>query len=287
MNRMPLFKQSAALWLFFLLLCGAARAETIDIMIVYDTTAAGWVDQNGGMETFSLDAVNRINQAIQNSGLNFQFRCVRSLSIPYTHQGFYDDIDLLEAGTEAFAEVHQERDASGADLVTLMVDTGSAYGTTGLGDLLTSWEGNPNAAFSVCSIRSVAISDTLTHEVGHNLVADHSKYQASSPGPNTYLDNQYSAGWYFNGSEDGIDYHTIMAYDDDGYGGYYVSAPLFSTPLMSHKGTPAGNALEGDNSRLIGQTVVAVAGYRRSLDMPNLAARLVPIFNLLLSGGSN
>jgi hypothetical protein len=36
---------------------------TVDVMIVYDSTAKSWVDSNGGMNTFSASAVALMNQA--------------------------------------------------------------------------------------------------------------------------------------------------------------------------------------------------------------------------------
>ena len=55
-----------------------------------------------------------------------------------------------------------------------------------------------------------------------------------------------------------------MAYNSDGYGTFYQQAPLFSTPLVSYQGTNAGDAQDGDNTRLINQTIATVAAYRNS-----------------------
>ncbi len=193
----------------------AYAATTIDVLLVYDTTATAWVAGNGGMTAFSQDVINRMNLAIQNSNVNLTFRLAHKMSVNYTHTSFEPDLNNLEGGSGSFAAVHAARNTYGADLVAMLVDTGSAYGVVGLGDLLTSWAGQPDRAFTVNAVRSVDISHTLTHEVGHNIGAHHSKYQASSPGPNPYLDNQYSAGWYFTGTNSNK-YHTIMAYNWDG-----------------------------------------------------------------------
>jgi hypothetical protein len=294
MKRTP---QSANIFLLFLsaFLFGfsppsPAKAATVDIMIVYDNTAASWVATNGGMAVFSSEAVNKMNQAMQNSGISgHSFRLVHSMTVNYNtssdgSSSLSDDLYPLQAGTGVFAPVHSARNDYGADLVAMMVDTGSAYGYVGVGYLLSSWAGSPNYGFTVNAIRSVNISHTLTHEVGHNLGAHHAKTQLSAPGPNTKLDNQYSAGWYFTGTNN-VKYHTIMAYNRDGYGGSYVSVPLFSTPLLSHQSTLTGHTDDGDNSRLIRETINAVAGYRDTVTPAyNLTVRSTGASEIFITG---
>lgn len=259
--------QAIRIILLFICLLPATRVNgaDIDIMLVYDSTATNWVNSNGGMATFSLDAVNRMNLAAQNSNIDLTFRLVHSVTANYTHQNFDNDLTALTNGSGGFADIHTLRDDYGADLVALLIDTGSAYGTTGLGWILQNYDGSPGYGFTVSAVRSVEISHTLTHEVGHNLGAHHAKNQSSSPGPNTsnYLNAPYSAGWYFTGTNS-TKYHTIMAYSRDGYGSYYDSAPLFSTPLLTYEGTVSGDGDDGDNSRLLRDTMAAVAGYRES-----------------------
>jgi len=208
---------------------------------------------------FAVDAVARMNQAAANSNVNLTFRLVRAAEVSYTHSNMSTDLSMLRTGSGNLSAVHSWRNTFGADLIVMLVDTGSASGTVGMGYLLTTYSGEPDYAFSVSAIRSVDISHTMTHEIGHNLGCDHSKDQRSDPGPNTYL-NTYSAGWYFTGTN-ATKYHTIMAYSNDGYGNTYVEAPLFSTPLESYQGTVAGNAVNGDNSRNIHETMDVVAAY--------------------------
>ncbi len=266
---------NACAWLLALLvfllpgLPAAWAATTIDIMLVYDTTASTWVASNGGINAFSQDQVTRMNQAMQNSGIDARFRLVHTMTVNYTTTArsgspLSGDLYALSSNSGLFAEVHAARTTYGADLVAMLIDHGSASGYIGVAWVLTRWSGDSTAAFSVSAIRAAAISHVLTHEVGHNLGADHSKFQAQSPGPNRFLDGQYSAGWYFTGSN-GRNYHSIMAYDDDGYGTRYSEAPLFSTPLRTHQGGVAGDALHGDNARLIRQTMDIVAAYRPTM----------------------
>ncbi|MDZ7832966.1 MAG: M12 family metallo-peptidase [Desulfobacterales bacterium] len=267
---------SLAVLLFILFAAApAAPSTTIDIMLVYDTTATSWVAQNGGLTAFSQDTVNRLNLSLQNSEVDISFRLVHSVAVDYTHENVetengtdYNldtDLNAITYGDGAFAEVHTLRDDYGADVVALLVDTGTPYGWVGVGWLLSYPGGSPGYAFTASAIQSVAISTTLDHEIGHNLGADHAKDQKSYPGPNKALAS-YSAGWYFPGTKS-AGYHTIMAYSDKDGNGYpdYQSAPLFSTPLVTYEGTPAGDAADGDNARLLCETMDAVADYRDSM----------------------
>lgn len=250
---------------------GSAHTTTIDIMLVYDQTASEWVAVNGGMNTFSQDVVNRMNQAMANSGIEINFRLVHAMEVDYytqstAYSSLTRDLYALSDGEGVFSQVHQARNQYGADLVALMIDPGSFSQVIGLAWILGSWAGNPEDAFSVTAIRSVAINHTLTHEVGHNLGADHAKEQIQDPGPNLYLGADYAAGWYFTG-QDGVNYHSIMAYSKSGRASY-TEAPLFSTPNQHYQGTPAGDFYDGDNARLINQTRDIIAGYRATVVEP-------------------
>jgi len=138
-------------------------AATIDVMIVYDSTAKSWVDSNGGMNAFAADAIARMNQAASNSNVDLTFRLVYAAQVP-SYTSYYastgslsTDLTNLQAGNGNLAVVHAWRDTYGADLVALMVDTGSEYGSVGIGYLLTSYSGQSNYAFTVSAIRSVDI----------------------------------------------------------------------------------------------------------------------------------
>lgn len=263
--------------IYSLCLNNVAFAEVIDILLVYDTTASSWVNDNGGMEVFSQDAVNKMNQAMQNSNLNHSFRLVHSMSVNYTsswektlYDELYDDLMGLRDGTGVLEAVHTARDTYRADLVAMLVDTGESNGVCGLSagynakyyydDIPGLNEWYKSFGVSVSAIQCVDLGDTLTHEVGHNLGAGHSKSQLDYTGPDDD-DVPYSAGWYFTGTN-GVKYATLMAYIYDGYGGYYQRTPMFSTPLLEHEGTPAGDVEDGDNRRRINETIGIVASFR-------------------------
>jgi hypothetical protein len=252
----------------FFLFCfvPSSFGATVDVLVVYDLTAKSWVDSHAGMSTFAANAIAKMNQATANSGVDLTFRLVDASLVSYTFSGdssLNTDLAALKNGSGNLSSVHAWRDTSGADIVIMLVDTGSNYGTVGLGYQLTSASlpgGLPNYAYSVCAIRSVYDSETMAHEVGHNFGCDHAKAMLpeTDRGPGIY---SYSAGWYFTGT-DLTKYSTIMAYNDDGYGNHYVEAPYFSSPLISYLGIYTGDAADGDNARTLRETMDVVAAYR-------------------------
>ena len=241
----------------------ALRSESgdvfVDILVAYDKNAAAWAMSNGGGVTnFAQTAVQNMNAAIANTGLDksFKFRLVGILTLSVHSSDLGGALDDVTYGTGGWAPVKAKRDEVGADVVTILVDTGSAYGTTGMGWSLedTDFAGFSEYAYNACAIRSVAQSHTMTHEVGHNMGCGHSDIQRSSPGPQLY---DYSAGYYF--TADGEAYHTIMAYGTEGPGGEEV--PYFSSPDYAYKGVAVGDARR-DNTRTLANTFAAVSKWR-------------------------
>ena len=238
----------------------------VDVLVAYDTPAATWARQNGGgITNFATMAVQKMNTVLDNCGFasTFRYRLVGVMTVNATGGTDFDGV-LADTrnGTGNWAPIKAMRNTVGADIVTTLIDTGSANGTTGLGfSLKNSTPANfSESAYNVCAVRAVANGHTMTHEVGHNLGAGHATAvnpSEISPGPQLY---DYSAGYYFTGT-DGVDYHTIMAYNFDGYGNHYTSAPFFSSPNLTYMGTAVGDATH-DNVRTIQQTYSAASQWR-------------------------
>ena len=231
---------------------------SVDILVAYDRNAAEWAISNGGVTNFALIAVQKMNTVLANNGLDayFRFRLVGVVSVSAYTTDLNTAVDSATDGVGGWSGIKAAREAVGADIVTVLIDTGSAYGTTGLGwsleaDNIRYFSG---LAYNACSIRSVAQSHTMTHEVGHNMGCGHSDVQMSSPGPQLY---PYSSGYYF--SAGGEDYHTIMAYGTEGPGGEEV--PYFSTPANFYEGVPVGDDSH-DNRWTLVNTYGIAAGWK-------------------------
>lgn len=237
--------------------------ETIDIMIGFDAAAKNWADDNeGGMTALAVAALAKLNRALENSGIAARLRLVHIFACSGTHtNALAGELAALKTGAGDFAPVGYYRRQTGADLVGFFVDTGSAYGLVGVADTPGSATGDVSAAYSVCAVRSVGISQTLAHEIGHNLGAGHSKAQRDDPGPSALADD--AAGWYFTAADE-LNYHTIMAYNDDGDNRYFP-CDHFSTPLVTWQGVPVGDAQNGNNARIMNVLKGGVAAYRPSV----------------------
>ena len=241
-------------------------STVVDMLVAYDRPAAAWAKANGGGVTnLAQQCVARMNGALANNGLDatFRFRLVGVLAVDADGDGNLNDtLNKVTQKTGAWAAVSAMRDAVGADVVSTMVDTGSAYGTTGLGWALEQTTASDmrnfsEYAYNVLSVRAAAQSHVMTHETGHNMGAGHADAQDSSPGPQSF---DYSSGFYFTGTDKRA-YHTIMAYNTDGYGNSYNAAPLFSDPDNTWAGVPAGDATH-DNAQVLARTYAAVAQFR-------------------------
>ena len=243
------------------LLSAGAEDTYVDILVAYEQNASTWVKSyGGGMTNFAQTAVQKMNAALANVGLDtsFRFRLVGVMEVGASSASLEEALNSASGGVREWNAVRLMRNKAGADIVAVLVDTGSAYGMVGLGFSLESdnFSSFSGSAYNACSIRSVAQSHTMTHEVGHNMGCGHSDVQETQPGPQLY---DYSAGYYF--SADGENFHTIMAYDGDGPGGSEV--PYFSSPNHAWRGVAVGDASH-DNARTLANTFAVAAGWRDS-----------------------
>ena len=241
-----------------ILALAAAGDTEVDLMMVFDTGATAWAQgSGGGVAAMANSAVSRMNTALANSGIACTIRLVHIYLPNYTFAGSLsftlDDVILGRVGLNGVAA---RRATCGADVVTMMVDTGSDTGTTGIG--VTS--AADNTAFSVCAVRAVNAGNTMAHEVGHNFGCGHSRTLSGGTGSTI----PYAAGLNFTAVVLFVQRptHTIMAYNYDNSRTGYQPCDLFSSPSLSFLGTPLGTANSVDNARVIRENMARLAGFR-------------------------
>ena len=285
------------------LLRASVRRETqlnvVDVLIAYDRSAQNWLSANdkGTPLAFARARVAEMNACLANSRVQaFTFRlvgivCIDEDASRYRDRYGYVDLDSIlskkivnEFGrvvaTGEWAKIPDQREALGADIVSVLVAAGR-QGVVGLGYSLEDsfqddFSGNPalipafgDWAYNICSIEVVDEDYSLLHEIGHNMGCGHPDATCASRnymdlGPQLY---SYSSGYYFWIGDEG--FYTIMGYN---FGGLrpdgsssdqamFTAIPYFSSPLLSYDGVTIGTAYN-DNRRTLLNTYAYVAQYR-------------------------
>ncbi|MBZ0171809.1 MAG: hypothetical protein K8E66_05470, partial [Phycisphaerales bacterium] len=151
---------------------------------------------------------------------------------------------LRSTGDGVMDELHLLRDATGADLVSLLSESG--IGVCGIAYLNPD---DPTRGFSVTA-QSCAVGNlSFAHELGHNQGASHDADNAGGG----YT--PYGFGWRWTTTSGSLR-RSVMAYSPGS------RRPYFSNPDVFESGGQTGDAAQADNARLIGETMPSVASFR-------------------------
>jgi hypothetical protein len=238
----------------------AADGSTIvDLMVLYTPAARDAAGGQDALEARIQQAVSVANQAYQNSLVAIRHRLVHMALVSYVEpstDAFYTALDHLTDPNDGIMDpVHAVRDAHGADVVSLLIDSWNYCGMAWVNDPhqggAGDWAFNVNLWYCVGSTR------TLQHEIGHNqgLAHDIDNARVSGSFP-------YSHGLQVDGQ-----FHTVMAYDQR----FGCAAPCpainhFSNPLVPYQETPTGSFSQADNARSLTETRAFVANWRTPPD---------------------
>ena len=216
----------------------------IDVMLLYTKRAASHYMLNPA-DVLEL-SIERVNQVLQNSGLsNINVRLVHGQAVDYDEEGSeqFTDLYRMVDGEGPFKEVRRLRNEKHADIVGLIVDDPRGCG------LSTRVAPDAEEAYFVAHYACAAITNSITHEIGHILGARHDRQTDPLDSPAPY------AHGYVNGGK----WRDIMSYAESCDG--CLRIPFWSNPRVLYEGEPTGTVTE-DNARVILENAERVSKFR-------------------------
>ena len=223
---------------------GPAR---IDLLVLYSPAARARAGGLAAIEASLANTVAVTNTAFQRSGVDATLATVALRELPYAESpsGIIADLYTLASGGALYATVEALRAGVGADLVALV--TGRTNATAGCGVAFLG--PSPTAIYSVTEEACLFAGQwSFSHEVGHNLGADH------APGDPVVSPVPYARGYRDS------NVRTLMAYAAPGTPARSLNFSSSTVREPSLTGGPTGNSLQ-DNARRLAETAATVAAY--------------------------
>lgn len=220
----------------------------ITVAVAYTPAAAAAV---GDIVATINVAVEESNKSYVNSQVNMTLKLVDTYPIDYKEK---PDFDTMVADFANMPMVKQKRDATGADLVALIINQSDYCGQ--------AYDIAPDAehAFAIIHFDCATGYYSFAHELGHLIGARHDP--ADDP---TNTPFPYGHGYQY--LKPPKPWRTIMAYDCPKH---CTRLQFWANPNIKFEGVPMGNATVSNDSRVLNERAPLVAQYRQP--KPALAA---------------
>lgn len=229
---------------------GRFTNHEIDVMVVYTDNARATNGGESGINALINLAIHETNWAYSRSDIWQRLMLVHTEEINWVEDG--DDggyLSDLRGTTDGVAdEVHAMRNEYGADMVSLIYDTGSYCGVAYIMTTLSS--SFESSAFSVVRDSCATGYYSFAHELGHNMGSAHDRANAGS------ALTSYSYGWRTTDNA----YRSVMAYAPG------TRIATFSNPS---KVAPNGQAIgtaNDNNAASINTSSTTISAFRASQD---------------------
>lgn len=219
----------------------ACSGKVIDVMVVYTQQARVALGGSSASANAAIAAaVAEMNAANSNSGVTHTVRLVYTAEVAYAESGNAGtDLSRLGGTSDGYMDViHSWRNAYGADLVSLITDTGGC----GLGYTQSDPSSYSSAAaFSVVRNDCLTGNKSLAHEMGHNMGLHHDWYVNTNTAPCPWHHGYVNQAAF--GGSPAQRWRTVMAYNGQcsDQGGFTCTRITYwSNPQRSYNGDPMG-----------------------------------------------
>ena len=222
----------------------------IDVMVVYTDNARSTNGGTDGINALINLAIHETNRAYSRSDVFQRVMLVHTQEFNWVEDG--DDggyLSDLRGKTDGVADdVHALRDEYGADMVSLIYDTGSYCGVAYIMTTLSA--GFESSCFSVVRDSCATGYYSFAHELGHNMGSAHDRANAGS------ALTSYSYGWRTTDNA----YRSVMAYAPG------TRIAMFSNPSKdAPNGLAMGTAVD-NNAASINTSSTTISAFRGSRD---------------------